>query len=93
MATASAATENREVVLDEPPAAAGENRRTARQTRTVLLAPAGRGRSDPTAVCQHVGADRQLGTPAGIAGATAHKKMTPLFPKYGELSEKAAVGC
>ena len=29
MATASAATENREVVLDEPPAAAGENRRTA----------------------------------------------------------------
>ena len=57
MATASAATENREVVLDEPPAAAGENRRTARKTRTVLLAPAGRGPFDPTAVCQHAAQD------------------------------------
>ena len=93
MATASAATENRERVLDEPPAAAGENRRTARKTRTVLLAPASRGPFDPTAVCQHAGADRWIGTPVGIAWAKAHKKTMPLSPKYGELSEKAGFGC
>ena len=34
-----------------------------------------------------------VGTPVGIAWATAHKKTMPLSPRYGELPEKAGFGC
>ena len=62
---------NRELVADELAAAVGENGRTARKTRTVLLAPAGRGPFDPTAVCQHAAND--LGTAAARRLATQER--------------------
>ncbi len=88
MATASAATENREVVLDEPPAAAGENGRTARKTRTVLLAPVGREPSDSAVICQYAGADRGVVVTGGIAQAVAPKKTIPIPLRNAEVSEK-----
>ena len=58
MAATGAATENRELVLDEPPATVGENGRTARETRPLLLVTAGEESFDSATVCQHAGADR-----------------------------------
>ena len=81
------------MVPDELAAAVGENGRTARKTRTVLLAPVGREPSDAAVVCQYVGADRWTAASVGIAQAAAPKKTMPLSPRYGELSEKAGSGC
>ncbi len=53
MATTGAATENRERVLDEPPAAAGEDGRKVGETCPLLLATFGRRTSESEAVCQH----------------------------------------
>jgi len=47
-----------ELVSDEPAAAAGEDGRTARETRAVLLASAGREPSDAAAVWKHGAEDR-----------------------------------
>ncbi len=60
LAAAGAATENRELVLDEPPATTGE-------TLPVLLAPVGRESSDLAAVCKYDGADRWAVASVGIA--------------------------
>ena len=54
------------MVLDEPPAKAGEDRRTARETRPVLLAPAGRGPSDAATVFQHAAAHRSTTAACGV---------------------------
>jgi len=70
LAAAVIATENWELVLDEPATAVGENGRTAIKTRTVLLAPPGREPSDKTVVCQHARADSRA-LPSGRVAETA----------------------
>ena len=91
VATAGIAAKDWELVLDEPPATVGQDRRAAGETCPVLLADVGREPSDAAAVRSDGGADRWIGTPVGIAWATAHKKTMPLSPRYGELSAKSWV--
>jgi hypothetical protein len=57
VAAAGAAEENRELVADELAAAAGENRRSIGQARTVLLVAPGREPSDAAAVWGHAAKD------------------------------------
>ena len=56
-AMTGATTENRELVLDEPPATLGENGRTAGETCAILLAFAGRRAFEPQAVRRHAAQD------------------------------------
>ena len=64
---AGAAEEDRELVVDELAAAVGEDRRTARETRSILLAFAGQRALEPEAVQQHSEADRWTVASVGIA--------------------------
>ena len=65
LAATGAATENRDLVPDELAAAVGENGRTARKTRTVLLAPVGREPSDAAVVASMLGRIDGLPLPSG----------------------------
>ena len=70
-----------------------EDRRSAHPTHPLLLlVVVGGGSSDAAFVCQHVGADRWIGTSVGIAEAVAPEKTIPLSSRNGELSEKAGSG-
>ena len=44
------------------------------------------------AVCQHVGADRQIGASIGIALAAAPKKTITISSRNGDVFEKTASG-
>jgi hypothetical protein len=57
VATISAPKENRELVVEEPAAAAGDNRRTFDQACPLLLAAAVRGSSDAAVVHRDGSAD------------------------------------
>ena len=59
VASAGVTAEDRQLDLDQPAIAPGENRRTADQARAVLLAPVGRESSQATLVWGHAGQDRR----------------------------------
>lgn len=63
MAAVGVAKPDRQLVVDEPAAAIGENGWPIGQVRPVLLADEGRESSDPAAVREHGTKDRR---PAGI---------------------------
>ncbi len=67
MAAAGITTEDRELVFDESPAAAGEDGRKVGETCPVLLVAAGGKPFDETFICQHAGADRWAVASVGIA--------------------------
>ena len=60
--------QDRQLVADQLAAAAGENRRTVDQARTLLLAAAGGEPSDAAAVCRHAAEDRGAAVAGGIGG-------------------------
>src|ERR1019366_5081055 len=67
VAAACVAQANRELVVDESAAAAGEDRWTAGETRPLLLAAVGREPSDEAAVRGDAGPDRAATDTDGIA--------------------------
>ena len=67
--------------LDELAAAVGENGRTVGETRPLLLATSCREPSDTAAVRRNGAADRWIGAPVGIAGATAHRENDAAIPQ------------
>jgi hypothetical protein len=66
VAEAGFAAEDRELVLDEPATATGEDGRKASETCVVLLAPVGRGTSDAPAVQGDVAADLGVAVAGGV---------------------------
>ena len=88
VAAAGVAPTNRELVADESAATVGENGRTARKTRTLLLAPVGREPSDSAAVCQNVGADRGVVATGGIGQAVALKGNGSAIPQEWRVVAK-----
>ncbi len=94
MAATGFAAKDWELVLDEPPAATGEDRRALGETCPLLLADVGREPSDAASVGSDGGADRGAAASVGIAqAAAAPKKTIPISPRDGEVSEKAGSGC
>jgi hypothetical protein len=69
MAAAGVAQANREPVVDQLAAAAGEDGRTAGKTCPLLLAVLGGEPSDETVIWQYARADRRAVASGGIAGA------------------------
>ena len=57
VAATGVVTEDRELVVDEPATAFGEDRRTPAETCPVLLAFVGGESVDKTFICQHAGVD------------------------------------
>jgi len=74
VAAADVAQANRELVAHEFAAAAGEDRRTAGETRPLLLADAGERISDETVGRQYARAARRAVASGGIAGAAGTEK-------------------
>ena len=68
MAAAGVAEANRELVADESAATAGQDRRTASETRALLLVAAGGRTSDAAAVRGDAGPARAAADTRGIAG-------------------------
>ena len=67
VATAGPAAEGRTLVLDEYPAAIGQDRWPLGETRPVLLAIVGGESSDAAAVWKHGTADRSAAAACGVA--------------------------
>ena len=74
MAAAGVTQANRELVVDQFAAAAGENGRTAGETCPLLLAVVGGEPSDETVVWQYAPADRRAVASGGIARAVGAGK-------------------
>src|SRR5713226_3778849 len=74
VATASVAEEDWELVADELAAAAGENGRSAAETRPVLLAAAGPEPPDAATLRGHGRADRVAALARGVESATGRRK-------------------
>jgi len=68
VAAAGVAEANRELVADESAATAGQDRRTASETRALLLVAAGGRTSDAAAVRGDAGPARAAADTRGIAG-------------------------
>jgi len=66
---AGAGDADREVVADQLAAAVGEDRRTAHQTRALLLVGAGGEPSGAAVVCRHAAEDRGAAVAGGIRRA------------------------
>jgi hypothetical protein len=82
------------LALDQPAAAVGQDRRSAGETRPLLLAALGGGASDETVVCQHVGADSRSAGSDGI-GRTVQQENRFRRPRnqgcLRKLIEKATM--
>ena len=90
MAAAGIAAENRKLVLDEPSAALGEDRRTAGQARSLLLVAPGRESSDTAAVCQHGAAHLGATVACGVNRVCGRKtKSIDTEVLDGEVSAKS----
>ena len=74
MAAAGAAARDREVIVDQLAATAGEDRRPSGEARLLLLAIVGREPSDPAVVRKHGAADRRAVASGGIAEAVGAGK-------------------
>src|SRR5664279_4938979 len=85
MAAAGVSQANRELVVDESAATAGEDGRTAGKTCPLLLAAVGGEPSDETVVWQYAPADRRAVASGGIAEAVGAGKSIQ--------SQKGTEGC
>jgi hypothetical protein len=87
VAAAGVAQANRELVADQPTAAAGENAWKVGETCPLLLAAVGREPSDEAALWEYGAADRCAVASGGIAEAVAGE-IDPESRGDGEVSDK-----
>ena len=73
MAAAGAAARDREVIVDQLAATAGEDRRPIDQARSLLLAAVGRKPPDAAAVWNHAAADGHAGATDWVGGWPANR--------------------
>ena len=77
VSTAGAAERNRNVVVDQLAAAAGEDRRTVGKARAVLLADAGGRTPDESTVLGDVAQDCAVADTDGIGGSWSSRQRNP----------------
>ena len=68
LAAVGAADENRQLIIDQPAAATGKNRRSFGQTRPLPMAAVSREPSHSAAVREHGAKNRSAATASRIAG-------------------------
>src|SRR5664280_890471 len=83
VAAAGVAQANRELVVDESAATAGEDGWTAGQTCALLLATAGGRTSDAAAVRGNAGPDRAATDTDGIGGSWSSEQRNPIITWLG----------
>ena len=83
------AAQDCQLVADEHAAAVGEDRRSAGETRPILLAAAGREPSDAATVRGHGRADRGAALASRVESATGRRKPGGSKQGDGEVSEKS----